>query len=239
MGEINETLSHDTDVEALFEQCCSKMPNGHKLILQSTQKVHAFSELFYCPVLVNGLVQLRGMLDSGSMACTISKTAEQKLRESGALPSEMQSAREIVLVGCGGVQAQPECLYDLELQLYDTTCLVPVLVVPGQRDDLILGSNVIKHLLHVMKGSSDYWYMASKNTDGCSSDVQQFLSMFMGVEGWKGVDMPYKIGTVKLLRAVTLMPRCEHLVWGRLPRNVPISPGSTVIVEPTSSKVIP
>lgn len=87
------------------------------------------------------------------MACTNSKGAELKLCEYGALPKEMRSACDIVLVGCGGAQTQPEGLYDLELQLYDTTCLVPTLVIPGQRDDLILGSNVIKHLLHVMKAT--------------------------------------------------------------------------------------
>ncbi|KAL7842572.1 hypothetical protein SRHO_G00242610 [Serrasalmus rhombeus] len=238
-GVVQETLHHSGDAEALFEQCRATMPSGHKLIYQSSQRVHTFSELFYCPVLVNCLVSLKGMLDSGSMACTINKTAEEKLREGGALSTEMRSASNIVLVGCGGAQAQPEGLYDLELQLYNTTCLVPTLVVPGQRDELILGSNVIKHLLHVMKNSDNYWDMACKQTDRCSEGVQQFLSMFMGVDRWSGTDMPDKIGTAKLPRAVTLKPRSEHLVWGRLPAHGPMSPGSTVIVEPTSSRAIP
>lgn len=53
------------------------------------------------------------------------------------------------------------------------------------------------------------------------------------------VPVPDKIGTVKLIQAVTLLPKHEHLVWGRLPATVPMSPGSTVVVEPTSSRAMP
>lgn len=113
------------------------------------------------------------------------------------------------------------------------------LVVPGQRDDLILGSNIIKHLIHELKSSSDYWDIAIRPNDQLNGDIQQFLSMFMGVERWKGETVPDKIGTVKLTQAVVLLPEHEHLVWGRLPPNVPMSPGSTVIVEPTNSKALP
>ena len=51
--------------------------------------------------------------------------------------------------------------------------------------------------------------------------------------------MPEKVGTVKLTQAVTLLPKQEYLLWGRLPSNVPKSPGSTVIVEPTTSRCVP
>ncbi|KAI4885608.1 hypothetical protein NFI96_023817 [Prochilodus magdalenae] len=89
-----------------------------------------------------------------------------------------------------------------------------VLVVPGQKDDLILGSNVIKFIMQHLKSSEDYWR-------------------------WREKDAPSKIGTVKLTQAVTLLAQQEHLVFGKLPSNVPVSPGSTVIVEPTSSKTMP
>ncbi|KAJ8396768.1 hypothetical protein AAFF_G00013670 [Aldrovandia affinis] len=56
---------------------------------------------------------------------------------------------------------------------------------------------------------------------------------------WRGDKVPERIGTVKLPRAVTLLPQQEHIVWGRLPCNVPVSPGSTVIVEPCTSKTRP
>lgn len=117
---------------------------------------------------------------------------------------------------------------------------MPTLVVPGQRDDLILGSNVIKHLLHEMKGTDEYWKLVN-NMDGQthSPEGEQFLQMMTSVTRWKGQQVNGKIGTVELTQAVTLSPKTEHLVWGKLPKNVALSSGSNVIVEPTSSKVMP
>lgn len=54
-----------------------------------------------------------------------------------------------------------------------------------------------------------------------------------------GADVLDKVGTVKLTQAVTLHPKQEYPLWGRLPSNVPMSPGSTVVVERTSSTCIP
>ncbi|KAJ7992883.1 hypothetical protein DPEC_G00266690 [Dallia pectoralis] len=203
------------------------------------QKIEAFSELFYANALVNHSVQLKGMLDSGSMACSISEHAVEKLNSAGVLPEKQHPEENIVLVGCGGLQTRPEGFYDLDIQLYGACCVVPTLVVPGQHDDLILGSNVIKHVISVLKGDNDYWSMASRSEHQSDPNVEQFLSMFTNVERWRGSEVPDKIGTVKLTQAVTLLPRHEHLVWGRLPASVPMSPGSTVVVEPTNSKAMP
>lgn len=52
------------------------------------------------------------------------------------------------------------------------------------------------------------------------------------VEVWMGSDIPEKVGTVKIKRAVTLEPFSEHLVWGRL-QSVNISAGSAVILVKT------
>ncbi|CDQ95192.1 unnamed protein product [Oncorhynchus mykiss] len=205
-----------------------------------SQEVEAFSDLFFTSVSVHGKVQLKGMLDTGSMACTLSEHAEQRLLEAGALPQHYQPPTELVLVGCGGKKTSTKCFYDLEMQIYGIDVKVPTLVVPGQRDDLILGSNVIKHLLHEMKGTDEYWKLVN-NMDGQthSPEGEQFLQMMTSVTRWKGQQVDGKIGTVKLTQAVTLSPKTEHLVWGKLPKNVALSPGSTVIVEPTRSKVMP
>lgn len=56
---------------------------------------------------------------------------------------------------------------------------------------------------------------------------------------WRGKELPDRIGTVKLQQSVTLLARQEDLVWGKLPSHVPMSPGSTVVVEPTSSRAMP
>ena len=114
---------------------------------------------------------------------------------------------------------------------------MPTLVIHGQRDDLILGSNVIKHLLHETKGTDEYWKLVN-NMDGQthSPEGEQFLQMMKSVTRWKGQQVDGKILSVKLTQAVTLFPKSEHLVLGKLPKNVALSPGSTAVVEP---KVMP
>ncbi|XP_066524972.1 uncharacterized protein [Hoplias malabaricus] len=142
-------------------------------------------------------------------------------------------------LGCGGLQTQPDGFYDLEIQLHGTCCVIPSLVVPGQHDDIILGSNVIKHLIHDLKNDGEYWNIASRHEHHSSPNIEQFLSMFTGVERWRGSSIPSKVGTAKLTQAVTLLLKHEHLVWRRLPASVPLSPGTTIIVEPTNSKAKP
>lgn len=63
--------------------------------------------------------------------------------------------------------------------------------------------------------------------------------MFTNVECWRGSAILGKIGTVKLTQAATLLPRHEHLVWGKLPATAPMSSGSIVVVEQTSSNAMP
>ncbi|CAI5681706.1 unnamed protein product [Oreochromis niloticus] len=211
------------------------MPEGYRVVVQGPAVVPTFSELFYTQVAVNDKVNLRGMMDSGSMACTMSEEAEKSLREAGALVSGPQSAERIVLVGCGGKQTHPKCIYDLTLTVHGVKCIVPVLVVSGQRDELIIGSNVLKYLMRVMKHSDDYCKLVSVGSKHSLLDYEHFLDIMSCTTRWRGEEVPDKIGTVKLPRAVTLLPQCEHLVWGRLPSNVPVSPGSTIIMEPCTS----
>ncbi|KAL1252257.1 hypothetical protein QQF64_020053 [Cirrhinus molitorella] len=140
--------------------------------------------------------------------------------------------------GCTGGQNQTLDQNDADWKLWyeNTSTAKP----GGQKDDLILGSNVIKYLMHEMKCSNDYWRLTAQNCDMSESpDTSQFLDMMAGVTRWQGAEIPSKIGTVKLTQAVTLLARHEHLVWVRLPKNTLMSPGSTVIVEPTSSKSMP
>lgn len=129
-------------------------------------------------------------------------------------------------------------MYEVELKIYRESCLVPVLVVPGQRDDLILGTNVIKFLACRMKGDSDYWRLVSHQTVEPMAACEQFLDVMANTCRWKGSELPDKVGTIKLQQSVTLLAKHEHLVWGKLPKNVPISPGSTVVVEPTVSRSV-
>lgn len=128
-------------------------------------------------------------------------------------------------------------MYEMEMKLYGDSCTVPVLVVPGQHDDLIIGTNVIKFLMHQLNITSDYWRLISSGN--FLPECEQFLDLMANSSRWRGGELPDVIGTVKLQQSVTLLARQEHLVWGKLPQNIPMSPGSTVIVEPTSSKSMP
>lgn len=163
-------------------------------------KIKAFSELFYSLVLVNHSVQLKGMLDSGSMACSISEHTVEKLSSAGVLPERQHLEENIVLIGCGGLQTRD----DLEMQLYGVRCVVHTLIVPGQHDNLILGSNILKHVIRVLKGDNDYWNMASRPEHQFDPDIEHFLSMFTNVERWRGSEVPDRIGTVKITVTVTI-----------------------------------
>lgn len=114
---------------------------------------------------------------------------------------------------------------------------MPVLVVSGQHDDLIMGINVIKFLMHQLKVTDDYWRLVASGS--LLPECEQFLDLMANSSRWRGEKLPEKIGTVKLQQSVTLLARQEHLFWDKLPDNVPMSPVSTVIVEPTSSKSLP
>ena len=71
------------------------------------------------------------------------------------------------------------------------------------------------------------------------TETEHFLSMLSGLNPWKGGDVPDKVGTVRCNSATCLEPGCEYLIWGKLPKNTVVSPGSTVMTEPTSPRSAP
>ncbi|XP_024909276.1 uncharacterized protein LOC112486519 [Cynoglossus semilaevis] len=188
------------------------------------------SDLFYTPVSVGDQATLKGMIDSGSMSCTLSVEGESKLRDAGVLPSPQAVPEKVVLVGCGGLMTQPRCIYELAVEIYSLKFVMPTFLVPGQRDELIIGTNVIRPLIQGLRSDEKYWELICSNTS--DPQCEQLLSC---VTRWSGSEQPEKVGTVKLHQAVTLAPQQEYLVWAKLPGNAPVSPGSAVIVEPTSS----
>lgn len=186
-----------------------------------------FDELFYTLV---------SMIDSGSMAWTLSGQAEQTLTEN-VLLEPIPLTQEIVLVGYGGTLSKCKCMYEVEMKLYGVSCIVPILVVSGQHDDLIIGANVIRFLMHQLKITSDSWHLATSGN--LLQECEQFLDLLANSSRWRAEEIPDKIGSVKLQQSVTLLARQEQLAWGKLPKNTPVSSGSSVIVEPTSSKFMP
>ena len=67
--------------------------------------------------------------------------------------------------------------------------MVPVMVVAGQKDDTIVGTNMLKYVLHQLKNENNYWKLISSNT-------QQFLEMMASLTRWRGEGVPEKEGTV-------------------------------------------
>ena len=90
--------------------------------------------LFYTPVKVENKVTLGAMLDSGSMACSLSTEAQKKLIDAG-VQLKNREMTDVVFVGCGGVRVKPESVVNLEMAVYG--CSTPVSLV-GQGADVLV-----------------------------------------------------------------------------------------------------
>lgn len=107
----------------------------------------------------------------------------------------------------------------LKMEIYGCRLSVPTFVVKNQQDDLLVGSNVIRYLLHHFKTDSSYWEAVSTSNNG-NPELEKFLSLLSGLDRWSGEDVPDKVGTVRCNRAVTLEPGTKYLIWGKLPKEV-------------------
>lgn len=229
----------DVDLESVYSYYCETLPKGNKVVVQNTMRINQNDSLFYTIVKVQDSLELQGMLDSGSMATTLSAEVVPRLKEAGLVSNDFLAPSNVVLVGCGGKQTSPIGMCELNLEVYGFKFSVPILVVEGQVDQLILGTNVIKSLIRQFKSNEGYWRVIGKPDAADPNDNSQFLRLLSNLERWRGDSIPDKVGTVKLKRAVTLQPMQEHLVWGRLPPKSTISMGSTVIIEPSMSRCVP
>lgn len=151
------------------------------------------------------------MLDSGSMACSLGSQVLPLLEQAKAISPDSISPTSVILIGCGGTRTSPVGVCELQMKVLDCCISVPTLIVEGQSDDLILGSNVIKHLIRVLKRSLNFWEKISLS-DKPAAEEEKLLQLLAAVETWRGSDRPDKVGTVKLRHAVTLEPMKEHLV---------------------------
>ncbi|XP_055366431.1 uncharacterized protein LOC129604370 [Betta splendens] len=178
------------------------------------------------------------MLDSGSMACTLSSNVIQRLLQQAVIKTPTLEPTDVVLIGCGGSKTIPSGTFDLEVEVCGCRALVPMLVVDGQSEDLIIGSNLLRYLVQWLKqerGSVDCTPRVSRS----GSDSQTKLISLMAEVDRSLDGLPGKVGTVKLKRAVTLEPMTEHLVWGKLEHTGDVSPGCTVVMEPTGARTRP
>ena len=88
------------------------------------------------------------------MSCSISEAAAAHLLQH--CTDLNSSPADDVVVGVGGQHVYPKAVYDLEVVIYGFKLLIPTLVIPGQTDEMIVGSYAIKQLIHLMKKS--YYY---------------------------------------------------------------------------------
>ncbi len=177
------------------------------------------------------------MLDTGSMACTMSSKILPKLLSTGVLSNLSLAPTDVVLVGCGGTRTNPLGVCELDLNVYGCHVTVPTLVVKGQGDDLILGSNLLKHLILQLRSSE---LLISASERECDiNEKNKLLDLLANVEKWKNGTVPDLVGTVKIKKAVSLEPMTENLVWGKLQSTHDLSAGSAVILEPSRVKSRP
>jgi hypothetical protein len=141
------------------------LDGSETVVIQNTQKLRSSDSLFYTPVKVENKVTLGAMLDSGSMACSLSAVARKKLINAGVQLNN-QEMTDVVFVGCGGVRVKPESVENLEMAVYGCRVSVPTFVVQNQQDDLIIGSNVIRHVVRQFKCDASYWKAVSTSSSG-------------------------------------------------------------------------
>ncbi len=149
-------------------------------------QVDQSSSLFYASVLLQDKSELQGMLGSGSTVTTLSADVVPQLRDAGVLYMEILSSSDIVLVGCGGKQSSPDGVINLKLEVYGVSFSVPVLIVSGQNDPIILGTNVLKPLINQMKRTEQSWKVVNRPNSVMQSDNKTFLRMLSCIERWRG-----------------------------------------------------
>ncbi|KAL1246992.1 hypothetical protein QQF64_034535 [Cirrhinus molitorella] len=197
-GLDNYSHTDDTsDAESVYISARDSSHDSEIVVYQNIHRVSSSESLFYTPVLLGGTMKIGGMLDTGSMACSMSEEAEMKMKEAGVINDLHKVDVNVVLVGCGGLYVKPKCAFDVEMEVYGCKIVVPTLVVQGQRDELILGTNVIKHILHQSKLCESYWKTVSSPCPEKDHEMEQFLSMLSGLKPWKGDEAPQKVGTVR------------------------------------------
>lgn len=97
-----------------------------------------------------------------------------------------------------GHQVTPSATCDVEVEVYDCKMIIPMFVVLGQTDDMILGSNAIKTIIRLMRKTDGYWRLMSEPSSVSDDDCHHFFSLLSNTERWRGDTVPDKVGMLKL-----------------------------------------
>ncbi|KAK0141087.1 hypothetical protein N1851_021889 [Merluccius polli] len=218
--ETNDDVNND--FESIYQSVCEEREQGHRPVLQNIQRLKQHDELFYENVILGGKVSWVDGLHS-----------EQAVLKTPAL-----EATEVVLIGCGGSKTVPSGMCVLEVEVYGCKVVVPMLVVQGQSEDLIIGSNLLRYLVcHLRLGGG--LLGGCPTMPGGDGDLKKELLSLVAKAEECVDDVPEKVGFVKIKRAVTLEPMTEHLVWGKLQQVNGTLAGSTIMLVPTCARSRP
>lgn len=110
MSGASQTLTSEEDPMVVYSNHCQAESSGSIILFQHIAKLEKADSLFYTDVLVNDVVTCQGLLDTGSMACTINERQSTSCWMHAG-PLSLTS----LLVGCGGVQIKPKCIYQLKM----------------------------------------------------------------------------------------------------------------------------
>lgn len=102
---------NEDDYESTYRSFSSTASSNMTVVFQGLHKVQKSDSLFYTTVLAAN-VTLKAMIDSGSMACTLSEDAESRLLQHN-LDLRKYPANDVIIVGCGGHQVTPKAIYDV------------------------------------------------------------------------------------------------------------------------------
>ncbi len=104
---MSSTSFDSDDIESVYTFLCENVPKSSKVIFQNTMRTAQSESLFYTNVLVQDKVELKGMMDTGSMATTISTDIIPMLKQAGVMTEGMLAPADIVFSGLWGQTNQP------------------------------------------------------------------------------------------------------------------------------------
>lgn len=64
-----------------------------------------------------------------------------------SLTADDRFSTDKVIISCGGQHVMPKSAVSLQIEVCGCKIVIPTLVVQGQHDEMILGTNVIKHII--------------------------------------------------------------------------------------------
>lgn len=107
-----------SDLESVYKSVCKERCPECTVVLQNSQKLEQYDDLFYTKVMISGRVEAAAMLDTGSMACTTSSKVLPQLLSAGVLSSLSLAPTDVVLVRCGGKRTKPLGVVEPEMDVY-------------------------------------------------------------------------------------------------------------------------